>query len=255
MKYTAIVVALCALCALVLADDAPEVLFPCSFRLTTRVVVTSVDGEELATSMNETIRDNGDYWVWKSQFSGNQFISTIVPDHEWSIVWRPDKGMSYRHDINAHTCYNSTNLPTPYNWIQSKTFGIVWFDELVNYNGEPATVYTAVSAGTYGRYDFEATASLYVINKNKTIVFMNGTVTAQHREIDVIFRSTSLSFEHNKAIDPKFFAVSAPCPIINPPSEPGDTFKKKCYNTSSAAVTTISWFALVMALLVALMNF
>jgi len=145
MKATLISLVVFALCALVFSDDAPDPLFPCSFRMTCHVSVTSKDGEELASSINELIRDNGDYWVWKSMFKGNEFISAIVPDHEWSLIWRPDLSTSFRHDINTQKCYQDPTQLTPYKWVESKTYGIVWFDEPVIYDGKEATCFTGVT--------------------------------------------------------------------------------------------------------------
>jgi len=256
MKCLALIFVACALCALTFADDTPAALNACSFRLTAHIEVTSVDGDVLAKSLNEIIRDNGDHWVWKSDFEGNEFISSIVPDHEWAIIWRPETGKSYRHDIMAQKCYESTDLPTPFKWIESKTYGIVWFDEPVWYYGEEATLYTAVSSGAYGKYKFETTAAFYVTNKDQSLVHMNGTVTANNKEIEVYFSSTALSFEHNKEINPNVFAVQAPCTTVDPPSEPSDEFKKKCYHASSeASFTVVSWLALLMALVASLLYF
>lgn len=257
MKCFAVLCAVCALCAIAFADDAPDVLLPCAFRMTAHAVVKSVDGEELATSINEIIHDNGDNWVWKSEFSGNEFIQAFLPDHEWAIIWREDLGKSFRHDLKTQKCVVATDIPTPYKWIESKTYGIVWFDEPVMYDDKEATLFTAVAAGSRAGVDFEAVAAFYVRNSDRSIVHFNGTVTAAHKEFDIIIESTSLSFEHNKAIDPKFFVVSAPCEAHEAPKDPSDDFKKKCYKQSgsSASIASMSWLALIVAILAALLNF
>jgi len=255
MKNVIVVLALCALFALIMADDPPECLFPCSFRMTSHMSITTKDGEELATSINELARDNGDYWVWKSKFSGDEFIRSIVPDHEWSIIWRPDNGTSFRHDINLRTCFASHDLPTPYKWVESKTYGIVWFDEPAQYDGQDATLYSAVTLGNYSGYEFEAEAHFYVLNEDGTLVHVNGTVSANHGEIDLDFRTISISFEHNKPVDPRSFVVSAPCELHGVPESPSATFKEKCYHTSGSSVVSVSWLLLVVAILVTLLSF
>jgi len=255
MKAIALVFAVCVACAVVFGEDAPADLFPCSFRMTTRVTISTRDGAVLATSINEIIRDNGEFWAWKSDFEGNDFVRTIIPDHQWSLIWRPDVGKSFRHDISAQKCYVSSSLPTPYKWIESKTYGIVWFDELVEYEGKEAILYTAVAVGTYNnKIDFEGTASFYVLAEDKTLVHVNGTLTASHNTIDVVFETNSLYFEHNKAIDPKTFVVQPPCPVHPAPAEPSEDFQKKCYR-SSAASQFVSVVALLLAILAALVSF
>jgi len=254
MKSVALFFAVCVACAVVFGDDAPEDLFPCSFRMTTRVTVSNTDGELLATSINEIIRDNGDFWAWKSDFEGNEFVRSIIPDHQWSLIWRSDLGKSFRHDIPTQKCYVSTDVPTPYKWIESKTYGIVWFDERVEYEGKEAILYTAVGVGSYNNIDFESTASFYVLAEDRTLVHINGTLSASHKQIEVVFRTDSLYFEHNKPIDPKTFVIQPPCPEYSAPSDPSDNFKKKCYNSSGAS-QFVSIFALLLAVLAALMSF
>jgi len=238
-------------------DDAPEAIYPCSFRLTANMEVRNEDGDVLATSMNEMMRDNGDYWVWKSQFSGDEFIKSIVPDHEWSIIWRPDTGYAYRHDIVAQKCYKSTfeKQPTPYNWIQSKTYGIMWFDELIEYEGQEATLYSSFGVGSYGSMDYEIESNFYVINKNQQLVHINGTVSAAKQGIKLFFESKSLSFEHNTEVPLKSFAVSAPCDLVASPAEPSAEFQLKCYGKNAASFLSVSWLALVVAILACLLNF
>jgi len=255
MKFAALVLAVSALCVIALADDAPEVLLPCAFRCTARVSVYSADNELLGTAIDEIIRDNGDFWSWKSQFTGNEFVQYFLPDHEWSMVWRPDLGKSFRHDIMKQKCEVRTDIPPPYKWAENKTYGIVWFDELLEYEGKEATLFTAVAAGNRAKIDFEAVANFYVINEDRTIVHMNGTITGAHREIDLRFEATSLSFEHNKAVDPKIFVVSAPCPLNPAPAEPSDTFKNKCYKENGASMMTVSWLALLMVIIAAFLKF
>jgi len=255
MKAIFALFAVCALCAVTMADDVPAVLQACSFRVTAELKVVTVDGEELASSINEIIHDNGDYWVWKSSLTGNDFMKTIVPDHEWAITWRQDMGRSFRHDIMAQKCYNSSDTPTPFKWIESKTYGILWFDEPVWYDDKEATLYTAVAAGMYGKIEYETETSFYVTNDDGNLVHVNGTLTAESKGLEVYYTTTRLSFEHNKPIDPATFAVSAPCPLIDAPEGPDDTFKEQCYHESGASFATMSWLALLVAVVAALLNF
>jgi len=251
------VIALFALCAIAFADDAPEVLFPCAFSWTMSVSIRNTEGEELATTMNEISHDNGDYWIWKSEFTGNDFVHSFVDDHQWSIIWRPDTGYAYRHDLMARKCYKSTfaNQPTPYNWIQSKTYGIMWFDELIDWNGKAATLYTAVGVGNYASMDFETEANFYVLNNEKQLVHFNGTLTAHQRDIKLVFESKSLSFTHNSMIPPKTFAVNAPCEQVASPAEPSEDFKTKCYQKSGASSLAISSLAVLIAIIAAFLSF
>jgi len=250
-----------ALCAVAFAEEAPEVLFPCSFRFTFNAEVRNKDGEVLATTRDEIARDNGDYWFWKSTLEATDpFLSSVVPDHQWSIIWRPDagdKGMSYRHDFMTQKCYAATfeKQPTPYNWIQSKTYGLMWFDERVMYNDMDCTLYTAVGIGNYGGFDYESEVNFYVNNKDATVVHFNGTVMAAKKQIDVVLVATDLEFVHNEPIPVKDFAVQPPCPIVNPPSAADKDFQAKCYENGSTSMQTMSWLVLLVAILVYLMDF
>jgi len=253
MKTATLIFSVCVLCALTFAAT-PDVFNACSFRLTAHMVVKSPDGDELGSAINEIIHDNG-YWTWNSQFEGSEFTKNILPDHEWSIIWRRDNGYSYRHDLNTHRCINSTEVPTPWNWIESKTYGVVWFDEPVWYNDQRATLYTAAAAGSYSQYEFESTTGFYVTDDDQNIVDINGTVNINHGEIVLVLQTQRMSFEHNKPIDPRKFAVEAPCPIMDPPAAPDESYQKQCYHQGGASLATISWIALLMALLAALLNF
>jgi len=253
------VIALFALCAIAFAEDAPDELLPCSFYATFKMVVRTEDGEELATSMNEIIRDNGDYWLWKNDLNGNAFIQSMIPDHSWAIVWRPDVNRAFRIDYSekGNNCLNLSleQQPLPYDWIQSKTYGIVWYDEIVSYQGRECNLHTAILIGNYrGKADFEAEANFFVSRTNGNLLYVNGSLQANKKEIDVVFESQNMYFEHNKEIAPKTFAVAAPCNPLDPPSGPSADFKAKCYHEGSA-VLSLSWFILLAALLIALMNF
>jgi len=155
-------VALFALCAICFAEDAPDLLYPCSFHSNFKLNIRNMDGEILATSMNEMLRDNGDFWVWKSSFTGDEFMKSIVPDHAWSITWRPDIGRVFRHDMMDNRCYNMSfkEQPLPYDWIQSKTYGIVWYDEMVEFNGKECYLFTAMIVGKYSTYDYEVESNV-----------------------------------------------------------------------------------------------
>ena len=94
------------------------------------------------------------------------------------------------------------------------------------------------------------------MNKDQSVVHFNGTVTAAHKEFDVILEATSLSFEHNQRVDPKFFVISKPCEEHPAPADPTPAFMEKCYNiTGSASIAGMSWLALLVAILAALLNF
>jgi len=252
MRNFLLVVALCALGALVFADEVPSVFMACSFRAVAHMNIVTVDGEVLAKTMDEIIHDNKDYWVWKSQMAGNEFIQSFLPDHEWSITWRPDMNVSYRQDFMTHKCSVSAEIPTPYEWVESRTYGIGWFDEPVKWEGKDGTLYTAVASGHRAGFDFELLAGFYVVDGS--VVYINGTVTGAHKEIEIAFYTTAISFEHNKAIDPRVFAVNAPCDKIDPPPEPSDDFKLLCYR-SAASIASFSWLALLVALFAALLRF
>jgi hypothetical protein len=224
--------------------------------MTAHAVVKSVDGTQLAETMNQIEHDNGDNWAWKSEFTGSEFIKSFFPDHSWSIIWRDDLKKSFRHDFHTQKCTVATDIPTPYEWIQSKTYGIIWFDEPIEWEGQEATLFTAAAAGSRAGIDFEAVAGFYVLNKDQTIVHFNGTVTAAHKEIDVIIEATSVSFEHNKRVDPKNFVVSSPCEAHAAPPDPTPEFMETCYHTKSgASIAGMSWLALLVAVLAALLNF
>jgi len=255
MKFTAVFVAVAALCAIAFADEVPAALMPCSFRLTAHISIYDADGTEIASTVNEIMRDNGEYWAWKSEGHGDEFVQAVLPDHEWSIIWRQDLGLSFRHDIKTQSCTESSDTPTPFKWIENKTYGLMWFDELVDYEGKEATLYTAVAAGSRSGYDFEAVANFFVINADNTLVFINGTATALHQGIEVSFKSTRLYFEHNDPIDPRMFAIQAPCNLHGSPQGPSDAFKEACYHTSAAVSTAASWLALLVALFAMLLNF
>jgi len=257
MKYTA-VVALFALCAIAFAEDAPEELLPCSFRLTLNIAVRNLDGDTIANSRNEIMRDNGNYWVWKSQFDGDEFVQSLVPNHEWVITWRPDVSRVFRQDYTSGVnCYNYTfaQQPLPYDWIQSKTYGIVWYDEIVNYAGKECNLHTAILVGSYSKMDYECEANFYVSRSDGDIVHVNGTFSANKKEINLVFDAVNLFFEHNIPIDRKAFAVNAPCKPVGLPPEPSEEFKKKCYNQGSGSMLTVSWISVLIAMLIALMNF
>jgi len=258
-----VIVALLALCVAVFGEDAPEALLPCSFRMTANFDIHTEDGESLATSMNEMARDGDGFWLWKSQFTGTELVQSLIPDHEWSIIWRPDVkpeqgGTSFRHDMKTNKCYAypySVQL-TPYDWIQSKTYGIMWFDELVNFGGKEATSYSGFAVGTYSGHDFEVQVNFYVTNSDKQVQKINGTISVDKGEIKVIVESTSISFDHNTPIQPKLFVVNKPCEAHGVPAEPSADFKKKCYiDDSGCSMLTISWMTVLAMLLIALLNF
>jgi len=253
---TLAIVALFALCAIAFAEDAPEVLLPCAFRLTLDMNVHNAEGETIATSMNEIMRDNGEYWIWKSSFKGDEFLQSIIEDHEWSITWRPDTGLAYRHDITNQRCYITTvdKQPTPYNWIQSKTYGIMWFDETVEFQGNESTMYSAIGVGSYHNIDFELAANFFVRNSDQQLLYVNGTFDAHKKEVKLFFESKSLSFDHNMQIPVKNFIIQAPCDQVSAPGEPSADFKAQCYRSSASALA-LSWLAVLVALLAVLMNF
>jgi len=253
MKTASLIFVACVLCAIAYAD-IPDIFQACSFRLTTHMVFKSPDGDELGNSINEIVHDNG-YWLWNSQFQGTQLISSILPNHEWGIVWRRDNGHSYRHDIDLQKCIDSTDVPTPWNWIESKTYGVVWFDEPIWIGDREGTLYTAAAAGAYGKYEYESISNFYVTNDDGNVVDFNGTVNVNNGEVEIILQTTRMSFEHNKPIDPRNFAVEAPCPTMDPPEKPDEAYQKQCYHKSGASLATISWVALLVALLAALLNF
>lgn len=255
MKSLAIV-ALFALCAICYAEDAPSLLFPCSFHTNFKITIRTLDGEVLATSLNEMLRDNGEFWVWKSEFSGSDFMKSIVPDHSWAITWRPDVSRVFRHDILDNRCYNMSikEQPLPYDWIQSKTYGIVWYDELINFKGQDCYLFTAVVVGKYYNYDYEIEGNFYVTAADKKLVYINGTASAKKGEVQVLFEADNVFFEHNIMIPTKSFVVNAPCPAVAAPADPSDSFAATCYQ-GNGYVLTVSWVVLLVAMLVALLNF
>jgi len=218
--------------------------------------VYTADGTKLATTINEMARDNGDYWMWKSSLKGD---GTLVPDHTWSIIWRPDLGRAFRQDLTANHCYNTTfdKQLLPYDWILSKTYGILWFDELIDYEGKEATLYSAAGVGNYGGMDFETQVNFYITNEDGQIVNINGTLTAHNQGIEVFLVTESLSYEHNIEIAPKTFSMGKfrECGPVDLPAEPTAEWKGKCYEKSSSASITLSWIAVLAALLAILMNF
>jgi len=252
--------ALFVLCVAVFGEDAPEALLPCSFRMTANFNLHTEDGETLATTMNEMARDGEGYWLWKSQFTGSELVQSVIPDHEWSIIWRPDvnpekNGTSFRHDMKTNKCYAypySQQL-TPYEWIQSKTYGIMWFDELIDFDGKEATQYTGFAVGSYNTYTYEIQVNFFVTNSDKQVVKINGTISINKGEVKVIVESTSIAFDHNTPLKPSLFAVSKPCEPHGAPAEPSEDFKKKCYiQDSGSSMLTFSWLAILALLLVAL---
>jgi len=247
--------ALFVLAGIAFAEDAPVDLLPCSFRLTLKMNLRNKDGDVLATSLNEMMRDNGEYWVWKSNFEGDDFIKTMIPDHEWVVIWRPDTEKVYRDDILAKKCYTYTfaQQPTPYEWFQSKTYGIVWYDEAVKYADQDCILHTAIVVGSYSGIDYECEANFYVSTSSKNLLFINGTLVAKKKGIDLVFDSSNLDVEHNKMIDPNSFIVNAPCEAVAAPSVPSEDFQKKCYSQQSGvAALTISWISLLLALFISL---
>jgi len=260
---TIAIVALFALCVAVIGEDAPEALLPCSFRMTSNFNIHTEDGETLATSMNEMARDGDGFWFWKSQFTGSEFVQSLIPDHEWSIIWRPDvkpeqNGTAFRHDMKTGKCYAypyKVQL-TPYEWIQSKTYGIMWFDEMVDFGGKPATLYSGFAVGSYSGHDFDVQVNFYVTNSDLQVQKINGTISVDKGEIKVIVESTSISFDHNSPLKTNLFVVSKPCEPHAAPAEPSEDFKKKCYGSGSgSSVLTVSWLAILAMLLIAVLNF
>jgi len=245
-----------ALCTICFAEDAPELLLPCSFHSNFKLNIRNMDGEILATSMNEMLRDNGDYWVWKSSFEGNDFIKTLVPDHAWSITWRPDLKRVFRHDMMANKCYNMSyaDQPLPYEWIQSKTYGIVWYDEMVSYGGQECYLLTALIVGKYSTFEYELEGNFYVSTADNNVVYVNGTVSADKGTVQLRFDPENIFFEHNVPIPTKSYVISAPCPSVAAPAEPSADFAAKCYGQNNGYMLTVSWIALV-AMLIALLNF
>jgi len=250
-----VIVALFALCAIAFADSVPEALLPCSFRLTVDFDVNNEDGETVTTARNEMIRDNGDFWLWRCKFDG---LDPIVEKRTWEIIWRPDNNTVYRNDLEAKHCYKMSfeQQPLPYDWIMSKTYGVLWFDELVDYDGKEATMYTAVGVGSYYGMDFETSVNFFVTNEDQQIVSINGSLQAPKEGIKLFVVTKSLSYDHNMPVDASTFVISAPCnPAVPAPDEPSADFKAKCYGTGAASVITLSWIAVIVAMLAALLNF
>jgi len=231
------VLGLLLLSAVCLAFD-PYDFMPCSFQFTTLTHVYS-GGTQIATSEDAVYRDHDNLWRWESEFSG---LSGLFDPHVWVIVWRPDNGASYHHQLLTGTCLKNNGAskmyPYPYEWVESKTDGIEWTMDDCIFDDQPAYKYTAKAKST--RYKFVAEANLFAYKKNGQFVFGNGTL--QSNMIDLELRIDVEQYVTRTPLPPKLFQTSKPCPETSAPADPSKDFARLCYrsSTSSSSATTSS---------------
>jgi len=245
MNTVSVVFALCAVAAFALE---PSEFLPCSFQVGAKTHILS-GGVEVANSEDIVYHDHDNLWRWDGQFSG---LPGLFDAHEWSIIWRPDNGISYHLQTDTGVCKENNGgskmYPYPYDWIASKTDGVVWTQQDVTYENSAATMYVARAKST--RYKFTLEASLFVL-KSGELVYGNGTL--QSSLIDVEFTMDINQYIFRKHIPAQYFMTARPCPVTTRPAEPSKEFTNYCYvaNPSSAGFAVKPNFLAVVAALLA----
>jgi len=247
------VFAVLLLAVAVVAFD-PREKIPCAFELMTLTRFYS-DGTELTSSIDAVYHDHDNLWRWDSEFKG---IPGLFESHEWSVIWRPDDGVSYHRFTLDGKCLKNNGgknmYPYPYDWVMSKLDNATWTESKVNYEGQKAILYQAV--GTKAK-KFKAVVNLYVLESGE-IAAGNGTIEGSL--IDLTFTITISKFSSHSAIPGATFVPEAPCPATTIPMDPTYDFKQYCYvkptipsGSSGAAFMKPSILFLLAALLVALL--
>jgi len=242
------------LAAVAVAFD-PHDLFPCSFEAMTVTSVMS-GGSEQFKSFDSIYHDHDNLWRWDSQCDG---FLPFFEGHEWSVIWRPDDGVSYHEDLKAGKCLKNNGeskmYPYPYEWIASHVDSVSWSSKETKYNGRSAIKYTGVSHST--EWDFDAKFDIYIAKKSGDLLYANGTVETKF--IDVTFSMTVTKFVSHSALALGTFVPSARCPATTVPASASKEFQRYCYestnelSSSGAAVIKPSLAIFLATLLMALL--
>jgi len=207
----------------------PNDFMPFAFQVSTLTHIYS-EGSEIATSEDTVYHDHDNLWRWDSDFSG---VAGLFDPHSWIIVWRPDNGASYHHQMLTGQCLKNNGAskmyPYPYDWIASKCDNLTWSEDYITLNGKSAIRYSAV--GKSSRYNFVLNTNIFT-STSGSFVFANGTVESV--AIDINFVVEVNQYISNSPIDPKKFTVSKPCPETTMPADPSRDFTKFCYHTPSS---------------------
>jgi len=247
--------ALFVLAVVALGQIDPHEALPCAFEAD---IVTHLysGGSELTQSIDAMYHDHDNLWRWDSDFKG---IPGLFDAHEWSIIWRPDDGVSYHLFPLEGKCLKNNGAskmyPYPFDWLLSKTENVTWTKTDCKYQEEDAVKYSGT--GYSSEFKCQATINLYVLKSGE---FVHGDGSLEGSMIDITFEMTVSKFVMHSPLVPAIFlpsSLSPLCPSTTLPAPASKDFEKFCYEnqrpSSSGAVVVqpsiLFFFATLLLLL------